>query len=234
MGPGQPLKNPPRARWQLTLAVPALAIAIAMTTSGCGSMTLVDETPMNITGPLGSGESVVILRKNQRAASRTERDFVDCVAQSLHSNDYGIRVIPEQRFVDALYPHFEISSAPTEVEALEVLQQHPAAAEKLSELGARYIVWMHGNTETIDSGGSLSCAIGPGGGGCLGLASWTDRGAYKADFWDIKALTDGGTIDLKSSGTSYVTGLVVPIPLLARVKSNACDSMAALIAESLG
>jgi len=232
MGPGRALHNALPAGRQL--ALPALAMAVLLAASGCGSMTLVDEIPLNISGPLGSGESVVILRKNQRAASRTEHDFVTCVADSLDASDYGIRVIPEQHFVDALYPHFETSSAPTEVQALEALQQHPAAAERLSEIGARYIVWMHGNTETVDSGGSLSCAIGPGGGGCLGVASWTDRSAYKADFWDIRALADGGTIDLKSTGTSYITGLVVPVPLLARVKSNACDSMAALIAESLG
>jgi len=232
MGPGRMPHNPPTTEWKL--AVPLLALVLILTASGCGSVTLVDEVPMNISGPLGSAESVVILRKNRRAASRTEQDFVNCVADSLESADYGIQVIPEQHFVDALYPHFEISTAPTEVQALEALQQHPAAADRLSELGARYIVWIHGTTETVDSGGTLSCAIGPGGGGCLGVASWTDHGTYKADFWDVRALADGGTIDLKSTGTSYITGLVVPVPLLARVKSNACDSMAALIAESLG
>lgn len=211
----------------------AIVIAAVLLTSGCGSTTLIDETPRNISGPLGIGESVVILRKNIRAASRTENDFVDCVAKSLDSREYGVAVVSEQYFVDALYPHFETSSAPAELEALEVLQRNPAAVRKLSELGLRYIVWMHGNTETVSRSGSMSCAIGPGGGGCIGLASWTNRGDYKADFWDIKSLADAGTIDLASSGTSYLAGIIAPIPLLARVKSNACEVMAALIAESL-
>ena len=216
------------------MLIGAITMMALLSVSGCGSMTLIDETPTDITGPLGFSESVVILRKNVRATSRSEADFVDCVAETLDSDEYGVAVIPEQRFIDALYPHFETSSMPTEVRSLELLQGNPAAAEKLSELGVRYIVWMHGNTENVASSGSLSCAVGPGGGGCFGLASWTNRGAYKADFWDLRRLADVGAVDLKSSGTSYIAGLIVPIPLLARVKSSACDAMAALIAESLG
>lgn len=227
---GNALPNRARLTGSITGLITTLALLVV---TGCGSTTLIGETPTDISGPLGSDESVVLLRANVRATSRTENDFVDCVAKSLDSEKYAVAVIPEQLFVDALYPHFEISSMPTEVQALRLLQQNPLTAEKLTELGVRYIVWMHGNTENVASSGSMSCAVGPGGGGCFGLVSWTNRGGYKADFWDLRRLAEVGAVDLESSGTSYIAGLIVPIPWLARVKSNACDAMAALIAESL-
>jgi len=211
---------------RLTVLTGATAMAGALTAAGCSSTTFIDEQRKSVTGGLEDGESVVILRKNQRAASKTDYDFVECVSKSLASDDFGVQVVPEQTFVDALYPYFETSSAPMQAQALGALQQEPAVVEKLADLGARYIVWMRGNTETVDRSGSFTCSIGPGGGGCFGLASWTDQGTYKADVWDIKNVADAGTIDVESSGTSHLAGLIVPIPMLASVESDACEAMA--------
>jgi len=211
-----------------TSALAALVAALG----GCQSTTFVDEERnTQATGSLKAGESVVILRKNQRAASKTEGDFVDCVAETLESEDYKVDVLAEQTFVDSLYPYFETSSAPTSVQALSDLHKEPAAAEQLSQLEARYIVWMRGNTETVDRSGSFTCSIGPGGGGCFGFASWTNQGSYKADVWDVKKQAEAGTIDVESEGTSHLVGAVVPIPLLAGVEDEACDALAGKIAN---
>ena len=62
--------------------------------------------------------------------------------------------------------------APAETKSLPVLMSRPGVAERIREKGVRYIVWLDGDTERVAEGGSLSCAAGPGGGGCFGFAWW--------------------------------------------------------------
>jgi hypothetical protein len=99
-------------------------------------------------------------------------------------------------------------------------------AEKIDEFGIRYIVWVDGFTETTGRSGSISCAIGPGGGGCFGFGSWEDDSEFDARIWDVDQLASVGTISTDATGQSYLPALVVPIPLLARVEANACSSLA--------
>jgi hypothetical protein len=125
-----------------------------------------------------------------------------------------------------MYPYFETSTAPTDVKNLDKLVQIPEIRAKLQQFGVRYFVWIDGFTETVDKKGSISCAIGPGGGGCFGFATWDDAANYEASIWDFKELALSGKISAETQGTSYLPAIFIPVPLLARVQSNACTSMA--------
>jgi len=76
------------------------------------------------------------------------------------------------------------------------------------------------------SGGSMSCAAGPGGGGCFGCAWWQDDSKYEASVWDLDGLEKTGTVSADVSGTSYIPAIIIPIPLIARTQSKACNALA--------
>ena len=138
----------------------------------------------------------------------------------------GLRVVPNNEFVDALFPWFEPRTAPAETKGLPTLMSRPGVAEKIREKGVRYIVWLDGDTDKVAGGGSMSCAAGPGGGGCFGFAWWQNDSNYQASVWDLTGQEDAGTVSADVSGTSFLPAIVVPIPLIARTQSKACNALA--------
>ena len=205
------------------LIAAALLPAVALT--GCKTTTVIDQHRELADSVLGAGEAVVVLGRRHSARHETEAEFIDCVGQSLGRGRNGIRVIPERTFVDAMYPYFETSTAPMDVKNLDKLMRNAAIADKFDEFNIRYFIWIDGSTETTDKSGSVSCAVGPGGGGCFGFAYWSDEASYEASIWDFKALSLSGKINAETRGTSFLPAVIVPIPILARVQSNSCKSL---------
>jgi hypothetical protein len=104
--------------------------------------------------------------------------------------------------------------------------ERPGVAARIAEQNVRYIVWLDGDTDRVAGGGSLSCAVGPGGGGCFGFAWWQNDADYSAAVWDLKGLQSAGSVTADVSGTSFLPALVVPIPLIARARAAACKGLA--------
>ena len=92
-------------------------------------------------------------------------------------------------------------------------------------------MWLDGQTETTSRSWSISCAVGPGGGWCFGFGSWEDDSNFDARVWDVSSFANVGTISTDATGQSYVPAVVVPIPLLARVEANACNSLASQLQQ---
>ena len=132
----------------------------------------------------------------------------------------------DDEFVDALFPWFEPRTAPLKTTDLPRMLSRPLLAERLTEIGVRYMVWIEGSTERIDSSGSMTCSITTTGAGCFGFLSWEDDSSYEASIWDIKNRLSVGKISSDASGTSFVPAVVVPVPFIARVQNSACNSMA--------
>ncbi|MBT8147190.1 MAG: hypothetical protein KJN90_10070 [Gammaproteobacteria bacterium] len=208
-----------------TILTKAAALLLSgLLLANCTSTT-VDEFRQGETG-IESDEAIVILGRRQASDYETRADFVDCVGDQVDRGSDGINVVPEQQFVDALFPWFEPRTAPLRTQDLERLMAEEIVAEKIDEFGIRYIVWVDGFTETTGRSGSISCAIGPGGGGCFGFGTWEDDSEFDARIWDVGEMTSVGTISTDATGQSYLPAVVVPIPLLARVEANACSSLA--------
>jgi hypothetical protein len=206
-------------------SVRAGGLALLALLAACKSTTIIDEHRVTETS-IGSGESIVVLGRRSGSEHETEEDFIRCVGDNLSRGGNAINVVPEKTFVDSMYPYFEASTAPTDVRNLDRLVQIPEIRAKLQQFGVRYFVWIDGFTETVDKQGSISCAIGPGGGGCFGFATWDDAANYEASIWDFKDLALSGKISTETQGTSFLPAIFIPVPLLARVQSNACHSMA--------
>jgi hypothetical protein len=201
-----------------------LLTTLALGLSGCVT-SRVEDARVNTTG-LNEGESVVIMAKSYHQGNKTESDYVNCLENALGRGSKGLRVIPSQQFVDSLFPWFEPRTAPAETKGLSKLMDRPGVADAVKEMGVRYIVWLDGDTERVAQGGSLSCAAGPGGGGCFGFAWWQNDADYEASIWDLDGFESAGTVSADVSGTSFLPALVVPIPLIARTQTAACKGLA--------
>ncbi len=192
--------------------------------------TTIDEFRQGETG-IEINESVVILGRRQASDYETRSEFVDCVGERMTRGDGAISIVPEQEFVDAMFPWFEPRTAPLRTRDLERLMTEDVVADRMTEFGIRYIVWLDGFTETTDRSGSISCTIGPGGAGCFGFGSWEDDANFDARVWDVGSLSNVGTISTDATGQSYLPALVIPIPLIARVEANACSRLATQLKE---
>ncbi len=201
-----------------TLVIAALLLA------GCAANTTIDEFRPSVNPiEIGEGEKVVILGRRDAGHYETDREFVDCIGGKIGTD--AVQVLPEEQFIDAFYPWFEPRTAPKGLSRLKRLLEDPVISQRVKSLGIRYLVWLDGKTETHGQSGSMSCAVGPGGGGCFGFASWDKASIYEAILWDLYDLTEKGRVRVDSSGTSYLIGAVAPIPLLSPVKSDACTGL---------
>ena len=204
-------------------------ISLAYLMMSCTSTT-VDEFRQGATG-IESGESVVILGRRQASDFETRSEFVECIGERMGRGENAISVVPEREFIDAMFPWFEPRTAPLRASDLEQLMAEDVVALKMNDFGIRYMVWVEGFTETTGRTGSISCTVGPGGGGCFGFGTWEDDASFNARVWDVTSLRNVGTINTDGTGQSYLPALVVPIPLLARVEANVCNRLAAQLKD---
>lgn len=202
----------------------ALTMILVVAISGCVTAVIEDarEQPTGIL----EGETVVVMAKSYHQGNETETDYIRCVEKALGRGSGALTVVPNQQFVDNLFPWFEPRTAPADTKGLVQLMERPGIPEAVRDMGVRYIVWLDGDTSRVTQGGSLSCAAGPGGGGCFGFAWWTDAADYEASIWDLGDSAAVGTVTVDYSGTSFLPALVIPIPLIARTQSKACSGLA--------
>ena len=189
---------------------------------GCVTAT-VEEVRERATGITMSDAVVVLGRRSRPSNNETEIDFISCVADNLDDN--AIKVLNEQEFVDATFPWFEPRTAPVSANELPALLDEPLLAQRLEQLGLRYVIWVQGQTKRVSQSGSMTCGVGAGGGGCFGFLTWENDASYEASIWDTQQQRAAGRVSSDAAGTSYMPALVVPIPIIARVQNNACTGL---------
>jgi len=203
------------------------------------------EAPTKIT----SSEAIVLLAKPHLEGTGTEGKFLDCLERELVGttvsadvadkkkagkkvesrsslSNTAFQIYADNQFVDALYPWLEPSTAPANAQGFTTFLGRPGVAERVGSMGVRYIVWIDGVTQKTDGGGSIACAAGPGGAGCLGLGWWEKHSDYEATVWDLRDGVNAGTVTTDVKGTSVMIGAIAPIPIISPVQSTACDRLA--------
>ncbi|MFQ5635338.1 MAG: hypothetical protein ACE5G3_08410 [Gammaproteobacteria bacterium] len=208
---------------RLTASLVALGLT-SLPLAGC--MTTRMEESKNARTGIEQGERIVILEASYHNGNETEDDFVACVSKTVQKGRKGLSVYPDQVFIDALFPWFEPRTVPQAAGSLADLLQRPGVSERSEASGVRAIVWVTGDTERASSGGSLSCAVAPGGGGCFGLAWWENDSSYEAAIWDIREGKSAGQVSTDVQGTSVIPAVIVPVPIIARTKAAACKGLA--------
>lgn len=182
----------------------------------------VKHLPTNMT----SGESVVVIGRRSGRNYETEPELISCIGNALAKGEDGLSVIPEQQFVDSLYPWFEPRTAPTQLRQMQKLLAFERVAKVFDDYNVHYIIWVDGNTEKTRSSGSMSCGISATGIACFGFGSWDHSSEYEATVWDYRTQKLIGKVSSIADGTSYMPAVVIPIPLIAPVQADACKGMA--------
>ena len=197
--------------------------------TGCTTTRLEEQT--NLPFEILEGESLVITSNSYHAGNETENDFLQCINKSLANKQKVFNVIPTQEFINQLYPWFEPRTAPQTTEDLSSFLGNDLVRQKIKMLDVKYFLNISGQTKTNSSSGALSCAAGPGGGGCFGLAWWDDTSSYTASVWDLDQESSVGNVSANVSGTSVIPALVIPIPIIARTQKTACDQLSGQILD---
>ena len=200
-----------------------ILIFVSLLITSC-STTRIDQE-VNAAYSIKDGESIVVLSDSYHTGNKTENDFMNCLNRSLSKNQDQFNIISTTEFQNIFYPWFEPSTAPQNIEELPKLLGKQIIKDKLDELEIKYLIKVTGETKTNSSSGALSCAAGPGGGGCFGFAWWDDTSSYEASVWDLSQETSVGNLSANVSGTSVIPAIVIPIPILARTQSNACEGL---------
>jgi len=188
-----------------------LVVFIAFSLSGCIT-SRIEDARENVTG-LNDGQSVVIMAKSYHQGNETEGDYLTCIEKALGAGSKGISVVPHQKFIDNLFPWFEPRTAPADTKGLPALMDRPGVKDAVRDMGVRYVVWLDGDTERVAEGGSLSCAVGPGGGGCFGFAWWQN---------DVSDSPGGKTtrITKLQSGIWTTTSRLAPFPPMSAARPS--------------
>jgi hypothetical protein len=231
-------------------------VATCMTLLLSGCMTARIEELREAPTQIAAHEAIVLLAKPHLEGTGTEEKFLNCLERELVGQEVSasvaqaqkagkqvsartsftnrpFQIYAEDHFVDSLYPWLEPSTAPANAQGFSTFLSRPGVAERVAEMGVRYIVWVDGVTQKTDGGGSIACAAGPGGAGCLGLGWWEKQSDYEATVWDLRHGINAGTVTTDVKGTSVMIGAIAPIPLISPVQSTACDRLAAQLKSFL-
>ncbi len=202
-----------------------VVVIIFSFTAACTTIN-VDHVQLEDDLDIRSGDAIVVLGRHHSAEFETEPSLIRCIGGKLKRSTRNVRIIPETEFVDMFYPWFEARTAPITPARLKVVLDQPQVAQRIADLNVRYFVWVEGSTERTGSAGSMTCSVGPGGGGCFGFGTWEDTSEYETVIWNIEEFKEIGRISTDAVGTSYMPAFIVPIPLLAMVEGDACKGMA--------
>ena len=209
---------------QLSWRNSMVALSIAAALAACSTTSRL-EPYKQTDAVLEEGDGVVILARQHHATHEAEQEFVDCISDALAGGRQEIVVHDSQEFQDKLYPWLEPSTAPLSVADLTELLDRPGVAERVTETGVRFVVWLDGSTDRVASGGSITCAAGIGGAGCMGLAWWEDDARYDVSVWDVDQRNESGTIHADVRGRSVMPAVVVPLPFISRPQAKACRGL---------
>jgi hypothetical protein len=214
-------------------------ILVCLLLTGCIHAKI--EQSRDVEAVIGADEGVALVSKPQQEGVGAESDFLDCLetqlfGQSAHKLDPGesssqagrhFRMVSHRAFADALYPWLEPSTVIGDSDFARALLARPEVRERILKTGVRYLVLLQGSTDVLSQSGSISCVIGPGVGGCFGVAFWKKKSDYEAVMWDLQRGISLGTVGTDISGNSVFIGAVVPLPFIVPVQHTACTRMAA-------
>ena len=182
---------------------------------------------------MSSGDALVILGRASYNDREAEASFTECLSESVGEGRNPLRVVSESEFKDLMYPWFEPRTAPTNVDELVKLFAQPGVRDQVETNQVRYIAWINGDTVTTGKGGRLAGTLSAVGGGCFGVSFWEQDASYEASIWDLENMTSAGAISADATGTSYLAGVILPIPLVARPGNAACKALATQLKEFL-
>jgi len=164
-------------------------------------------------------------------ATKLEARLSDCVHEALREQGQAARLILANEFRRAVFPNFDITSAPRSTQSLLSLLKIPQFRQSLDSLGLRFIVVVQEDTS------SQSEYFGVGGGypgwGIVG-STHEKRTELIAHIIDTKSTTQTDAVSTTAESAGFY-GLVVILPIIvpAVTESAACQRFGMEIVKSI-
>lgn len=208
----------------INIACTTAILLFGILMQGCTSVTI-DQDRITKTSDLTTGKSIVVVGRRSGSDYETEPDLISCIGKELGKGQTKISVIPEDVFVDKLYPWFEPRTAPVRVNDLFRLLEYEELSRAVDTFDMQYLIWVDGSTQTTNKSGEITCALGMGGVSCFGFGSWDKKADYEATIWDYDKRKLVGKVSGTADGTSYMPAIVIPIPIIAPVQDDVCKGI---------
>jgi hypothetical protein len=143
-------------------------------------------------------------------------------------------VVTRQRTIrDALFPLLEPATQPATEEAFAALLAREEVRGRLVQRGLHYLIAFSGGTLKDKPGGGILCGGGFGAGGCLGFSWQGETTALDAALWSLDAGVRIRHEDAKVEGTFVMPAFILPVPIPARTKAQACHELGSKIARAI-
>lgn len=161
------------------------------------------------------------------------REVEACLADAIRADAPGVPLVPHRAIRDALFPRLEPATQPPGEEAFAELLGREDVRERLRGLGLGHLVAFSGGTRYEETRGMILCGAGYGGGGCLGFA-WQDQSTrLQAALWDLERGQRTAEEEAGAVGRSVVPAFLLPIPLMANTRAEACRELGRRVARAI-
>ncbi len=208
------------------------AVVILLAVSACVTEVRHEETVEVVLRHVQDGGMAVV------GVSEADGELADCVALALAKQRPSASIKMEDEFRSSLFPWFEPATRPDNPADLSVVIAKALVKSRLEEIGVRYLVAVEKGArireEDLLAGGSylgpdgtMLCGAGgyPPAAGCLGLLLREKTSGITAVVWDLREGTRTGELGVTVEGVSVVPAFILPIPLIAPTKSQACREL---------
>jgi hypothetical protein len=203
-----------------------LILAIIISLFGCMKSQIEDS--LITSSHLYQATTITILPKNP-----DDKHFAECLQKELKKDLPNLKVIPEYRFRDALFPWFEYRTAPKDAKELSATLNKPSIRSHLESIGVEILVYVHGETSQSNLEGPGFCGGGYGAAGCLGYVEAGRETHIATTIWNLKERISLGNTDIHFQGKVRVPMLIIPIPIPAFTEGSACSETAMRISDRL-
>jgi hypothetical protein len=152
-----------------------------------------------------------------------------CLTKKIRQSPSVSSVVASTAVRDMLYPLMEPGTQPPSEEAFAQLLQRRDVRTRLHDSGLHYLVAFTGGTQGEEFVNRLICGGGMGAAGCFGYVWWDESTQLDAVLWNLGIDGEPEHAQAHDEGTSLVLGWVLPVPILARTKIDACNELGATV-----
>ena len=139
-----------------------------------------------------------------------------CVRNALAGTEGASPVVDDKAWRDAVFPWFERERLPERPEDMASILAKPLVRERAAALGARYLAWIEGKTNTVETLGMYVFVYG---------AMYEEvQTSLSAEVWDLVRLDKLGEVKASASGTNAMVSLI-PVSF-AYSEHTACRQLA--------
>jgi hypothetical protein len=159
-------------------------------------------------------------------------DMEDCLCARIREVAPEIVVTRQRAIRDALFPLLEPATQPATEEAFATLLARDDVRTRLARRGLRYLVAFTGGTIKAEPGGFVLCG-GYEAGGCLGFSWQREATRLDAALWSLDSVNGPRRESAKSEGAFVMPAFLLPVPIPARTKADACRELGSRIAIAI-